>query len=81
MSLDRTTNYILMIVVIQYIQKEEGSTMATGVGTRTPWEPGHPGSILGLGMLDCGYAWQHKLQMFIVGHFPIFPNSFTLQIV
>ena len=38
----------------------------------------HRASILGLAMLDCGYAWQHKLQMVMVSHFPISPNSFTL---
>ena len=32
---------------------------------------GNRENILGLGMLECGYAW---LQMFMVGHFPIFPQ-------
>ena len=31
----------------------------------------HCASILGLGMIDCGYAWEHKPEMFMVGHFLI----------
>ena len=31
-------------------------------------------------MPHCLYAWQHREQMFAVGHFPILTNSLTLQI-
>ena len=31
-------------------------------------------------MPHCLYAWQHREQMFAVGHFPILTNSPTLQI-
>ena len=32
------------------------------------------------GMPHCLYAWQHREQMFAVGHFPILTNSLTSQI-
>ena len=71
-----------LCVVCEFIHYQEYIAIITIIifCIRTSLRRKYHASIRDTGMLHCLYAWQHKQQVFAVGHFPIFLNSLTLHI-
>ena len=71
-----------MICLCQFIHYLECIAIITIITfcIRTLSRRKYHANIPDTGMPHCLYAWQHREQMFAVGHFPILTNSLTLQI-